>query len=1372
MRKRPFLVFILVIGILVAGVVGFIQSAQFATLLKRAAVRYLPSDLGVDGNFSELAIRMFPPGVSIRSPEITIRQGNFMNLPAGSRIKAARMDLTFLPFQMLSGNIRVNQVRIVEGDIDLKFDPKAPPRPVARRKGLGVHWDELLQIRADAFALERTHVHLSWAGPGLDVAFTAEDASVGQGVAEGQQGYELMIALKDISAAQLPKDLKLPIQSVERLEGRAWVTSKGVKIENILLVAAGTKLKGSGQIQGDVLNPKGLTFEGEVVATANLESLLRLALIPAAAASTGRGELVFHGKVKSNLDHVVESLRAEGSLAASNLEYAGWSAERVEAEGAWAPMPDGGGEVTLTRAAASSPERSRVGGFQPGGGGKLEVGAFKFRLGSKESVTVPLKLDRAHLHWLAAPFLKTLYGLDLRANGDAQVTYRPSAPGRGSGVTAKLDLIASDFLLDNQRFGKSRPLKKIIQIPEILLTGGIQVDSGSFRPDGLTLSAGKSKFQATGKIDSKSGWDLNFAGNAFLEDLKQIAENDVRGEGPLSVHVHGPSARVLADFDADLKNAYYLRMDFGNLKGRITWDDDPSHLIFKDMDLRQGRTKYQGEGLIDLGDAESIAMQIRFRQGRVEDLNRIFDHFTKDFWWYPTSLAGEMSGAVNVSGGISLDKLVVKGTLSGPGWELMGERFGRVQLSGGYDRGRYALDSFVASKPTGQVSGRISYSGEGVLDWQAQTEGFLVSDFDHVARLDVPIRGELRVSSKGQGKFGAIESQTQVALWDTAVRGVPLSRSELSMQTSGGVAEIRGMAFGGQGTLEAKYDFRPGGESRMKSELDHLDFSPVLLLLNPKTIQDRELRGRVSGKLDLRFKTGEMDRLSGTLAITDYLLAKTGTRFSLVSPVAVTIDRGTFDLGQLAMKGPRGEIQLQLQSRASRISGTIGGDLDASIAEFFTSTVAQAEGLAALDFQIGGSLGSPTLNGSGELSGGTVRIAAVESAFENASGRISLRKNVISIDRVEADLANGRVTGGGTIELFVDRYPRISLNSTINGSKLRVFPFQFVKLRGKLNVRGEELPYLVQGSFVIDSGLSREKVMGQTQGRALKSARYTPPPTSTRESDYPKFKLDIDVKADQGLLVQNDLFDAELKAQIKVVNTLETPRITGTAEIVQGKMTFKDRIFAISAGSVRFDNPAVINPAFSMTANTEVGGSKIQMYASGRMDDFKIDLSSNPVMPESEILSLLALGATSEDVRKLRGDRSTYEQGEAASLVLHSLDINREIQNRTGFQIQLDESVNNQTGSSIFRPRTDGDTTVAPKIVVKRRIGKKATVSVGSTVGVGTNNQKGVNLEYQVTPGFSINGVWDTTDGAQTSKDTNKDQQSYGVDLKLQKRFK
>jgi hypothetical protein len=51
---------------------------------------------------------------------------------------------------------------------------------------------------------------------------------------------------------------------------------------------------------------------------------------------------------------------------------------------------------------------------------------------------------------------------------------------------------------------------------------------------------------------------------------------------------------------------------------------------------------------------------------------------------------------------------------------------------------------------------------------------------------------------------------------------------------------------------------------------------------------------------------------------------------------------------------------------------------------------------------------------------------------------------------------------------------------------------------------------------------------------------------------------------------------------------------------------------------------------------------------------------------------------------------------------------------------------------------------------------------------VGTNNQKQVNAEYHLTPGLSVIGVWDNYE----TVDTQDNRTSYGLDLKLEKRFK
>src|SRR5439155_909799 len=81
MRKSPFLIFAAIVGMLVTGTLLFIQSARFAEVLKTAAARYVPKDMGIEGDFSELAVRMFPPGVSIKSLKIKLGRHNIVDLP-------------------------------------------------------------------------------------------------------------------------------------------------------------------------------------------------------------------------------------------------------------------------------------------------------------------------------------------------------------------------------------------------------------------------------------------------------------------------------------------------------------------------------------------------------------------------------------------------------------------------------------------------------------------------------------------------------------------------------------------------------------------------------------------------------------------------------------------------------------------------------------------------------------------------------------------------------------------------------------------------------------------------------------------------------------------------------------------------------------------------------------------------------------------------------------------------------------------------------------------------------------------------------------------------------------------------------------------
>src|SRR5580692_8265074 len=95
MIKRPFLIFIAVIGTLITSLLWFIESPQFAHFLKTVASRYLSADIGIQADFSELSIKLFPPGFSVKDPRIFLGKWNIANLPPGSSVTAERIDFKF-----------------------------------------------------------------------------------------------------------------------------------------------------------------------------------------------------------------------------------------------------------------------------------------------------------------------------------------------------------------------------------------------------------------------------------------------------------------------------------------------------------------------------------------------------------------------------------------------------------------------------------------------------------------------------------------------------------------------------------------------------------------------------------------------------------------------------------------------------------------------------------------------------------------------------------------------------------------------------------------------------------------------------------------------------------------------------------------------------------------------------------------------------------------------------------------------------------------------------------------------------------------------------------------------------------------------------
>jgi len=279
--------------------------------------RYLPQDLGIEGDFQELAIKFFPPGIALKKPKVTVRERNIANLPTGSEITAEEIHFNFRPLQMFSGTIRIHEVLVVQGEVKLVLNQSPSQKKNAKKTRLPFTWDDLFKFQADAVAVKDTRFDLGFTDSPMKLQFVADSLRLEQETRGKSPGYGISTELHEIHGTfprQLTRDITLPAE-IERLRANAHLDAAGLQLESLVLLAQGIAVDASGLLKGNLLSPKDLLIDASVNASADIPLALQLLNRKNDPVS---GTVSFSGKVRANLMRFAETARAEGVLNAKD----------------------------------------------------------------------------------------------------------------------------------------------------------------------------------------------------------------------------------------------------------------------------------------------------------------------------------------------------------------------------------------------------------------------------------------------------------------------------------------------------------------------------------------------------------------------------------------------------------------------------------------------------------------------------------------------------------------------------------------------------------------------------------------------------------------------------------------------------------------------------------------------------------------------------------------------------------------------------------------------------------------------------------------------------------------------------------------------
>ncbi|MFM9887422.1 MAG: translocation/assembly module TamB domain-containing protein [Burkholderiales bacterium] len=924
---------------------------------------------------------------------------------------------------------------------------------------------------------------------------------------------------------------------------------------------------------------------------------------------------------------------------------------------------------------------------------------------------VPLRTLAARIEWTGTDILINNLKADLGQAGRVQGT------GRYAEAAAHLDL-ATDTLnlaglhsklhatrlsgtVSGTLSASTQHVRGTLQDNRVAVDFDVEHAADRIDVRTLAIRAGAGRIEASGAVALTGGQAFQASG--------RIADFDPASLGRFE------SATLNAEFEAS-----------GHAGG------DPSgHGRFVIRNSKVRGFPIEGIASIDVGEGRVRSINVDLAiAGNTVQADGILGTATDTMQWridaqHLGRLGLGIEGALQASGVAQGELASIESTFTGQGSALVLP--GDVRIGSVSSEGRWSLaaaDIRVSAQALSigdEVIDSADLTAKGTLDEHA----LRISALGPRVRFRAAASGGLASDSTWRGKLTSaeIDAPLTVRLRDAATLAVSPQRIVLqgaALQAGDGAVHIDSLAIEGEAFLS---------RGRFTNVLigDFLTGFPALktdlALAGTWDITSRE---SLNGSVAIHRERGDVTTHVGESSIA---LGLSAVQFDLLA-------RQSAVEASLSMQGSQlGEASGRVSSRvvkqgigwtlpdASPVDGDVRLEMRsiAWLGALVRGTV-EVDGQVSASARISGSVGSPRPTGT--LRGEQLRLAFPTENIALTKGTIeatfdAARFNLIQ-SSFQGDAGSIRATGfiglgtplAGEIVLDFDQLEAIS------------DPSQTLKLSGQVRAKLATSSIALTGSLRATEGRIRLPDAGVPKlGEDVVVKRTREAPLRDAGGGARALKLVVDINIDLGdrFVFEGRGVKAVLSGQMRVQTTATGAlRITGTVRVEEGTVTAYGKSLDIDKGSITFTGP-IDNPQLNLTATRRGLPHRVGVQVTGFAQEPRATLFSEPAMPNSERLSWLVMGRSSEGLSAT--DLTLL--GTAASALLSDPG-----------QVPLQNRVAGALGFDELAMRTTGELE-SSVVAIGKRISDKLYVTVErNLIGLGT----ALALRYQFNKNWSLQG--------------------------------
>ena len=446
----------------------------------------------------------------------------------------------------------------------------------------------------------------------------------------------------------------------------------------------------------------------------------------------------------------------------------------------------------------------------------------------------------------------------------------------------------------------------------------------------------------------------------------------------------------------------------------------------------------------------------------------------------------------------------------------------------------------------------------------------------------------------------------------------------------------------------------------------------------------------------------------------------------------VTFDATIGEGSGLTLRGG-GSVDTRARSLALDFAG---GVPFAFLSERLAAQGLSLTGAADVNLSVSGGLGAPVISGTVTTSGARMVAARMGIAINDISADVALANGVATVRSLNGTLSTGgSISASGTVGIDPAQGLPANLAVQIRDGRYTDGRVVTATMTGDLTVTGQlsasptlagtielgrtviTVPEKLPGSLAaLDVRHKNATAAVQAQDRALSPAE----PATGNSSDL---MLDVNVNANNQIFVQGRGLDAELGGRLKLTGSASAPQAVGRFTMTRGRLSILGKRLVFSRGTITFSGSLV--PYLDLAADSTSGDTTVTVTVSGPANDPRFSFTSNPALPEEEVLAQLIFGSSMSNLSPLQivqladaaaqlaggGGTSTLLESLRSTIGVDDLDVRTTDDGSTA--VTAGKYLNDRTYLSIEK----GDKAGSGKATIDLRVGRGVKLRGQATDG-------------------------------------------------------